>query len=133
MASWVTTASCSNQRSSMSVLTIFAPISRRCLGKINGLKFFGGRNIGFRNSGKFSTLRSYSLRQPKHLSLTTKQKKPSSRDRQGRWEEPDDGSGNDSDDKKDNIEENDLNLESDWEGETDAETVANYEEELMKG
>lgn len=62
----------------------------------------------------------------------TEQKKPSSRDRRGRWEEPDDGSGRDNEDK-DNIEENDLSMESDWEGETVVEMAANYEEELRKG
>lgn len=132
MASWVTSASCSNQSSSLSAVTVSAPISTRCWGKLNGVRFLGGRIYGVRNTRKLSTQTAYVPRQTEHSPLKTRQKKSSSRDRRGRWEDPDDGSGSDGDDKKDNMEESELDSESDWEGDTEAATTLNYEEELRK-
>lgn len=59
---------------------------------------------------------------------------------QGKWEDPDDGSGSDYDDDDDvrgdnehsveEIKENDLNFESDWETDNDAKFIVNRDKEL---
>uniref|UniRef100_A0A7N0ZY39 Ankyrin repeat domain-containing protein EMB506, chloroplastic n=1 Tax=Kalanchoe fedtschenkoi TaxID=63787 RepID=A0A7N0ZY39_KALFE len=131
MASWVSGASCSNRCSSLSVVMSSAPVSTRCRGEMNGLKFLAGKKHEFYAAGKVSSLRSYVTRQKMKSSLATGQKKSSSRNQRGKWEEPDDGSGSDYD-EKDDMEDNDLDFESDWEGDTDAATGVNYEEELRK-
>lgn len=61
---------------------------------------------------------------------------------QGTWEDPDDGSDSEYGEEEDEqMEENDLDFESDWEEEKAAATTAsvaksteiNYEEDLLKG
>ncbi|CAM8992145.1 unnamed protein product [Rhodiola kirilowii] len=118
MASWVTSAPCLNQCSSLSVVTASVPNS-------TSLNFLGGRSSGFHNCGKLSYLRLYATKHTMPSSLTTKGNKSSFRDQRGRWEEPDDGSASDNDDDKDDMDDMEGN-------EIDSATAANYEEELRK-
>lgn len=62
--------------------------------------------------------------------------------RMGAWEDPDDGSGSEYDDEYEEMEEYDLDFESDWEEEKDASATVTgvsksaarkYEDDLVKG
>lgn len=58
----------------------------------------------------------------------------SSQTHKGTWEDPDDGSDSEHDDDNEDMEENDLECESDWEEDPDASARAidTYEEDLIK-
>lgn len=82
-------------------------------------------------------------RQPKVRSFVAEPNQVSSlQTHQGTWEDPDDGSDSEYGEEEDEqVEENDLDFESDWEEEKAAASTAsveksseiNYEEDLLKG
>lgn len=133
MASWATATFSSNQLVPLSaVVTAAAAPCSSC--RANFLKVCSPRRgrLYLFVAENHSRLRTFEVASNR---VSTLQTQP------GTWEDPDDGSGSDCEEEDEEVEENNLDYESDWEEERNASatvsvdkpTTNEYEEDLVKG
>ncbi|KAK9271933.1 hypothetical protein L1049_002299 [Liquidambar formosana] len=82
----------------------------------------------------FSVVTSTTAYAPTSICCTNLLKVSSLQTHQATWEDPEDGSGSEYDDEDEEMEEGDLDFESDWEEERNTSAIATnkYEEDLVK-
>ncbi|KAK9272206.1 hypothetical protein L1049_002577 [Liquidambar formosana] len=105
--------------------TAYAPTSICCTNLLKVFSYRTKRSYSFHVAEKLLKARTCVVNSNRVSSLQT---------HQGTWEDPDDGSGSEYDDEDEEMEEGDLDFESDWEEERNTSPVATnkYEEDLVK-